>query len=56
MSVVLSSHLISDLERTCDWLIVLADGRVRLAGAIGELVPAHNTSLEDTVLTYLETK
>jgi ABC-2 type transport system ATP-binding protein len=56
MSVVLSSHLVSDLERACDWLIVLVGGRVRLAGAIAELVPAHRTNLEDMVLSYLETR
>jgi ABC-2 type transport system ATP-binding protein len=56
MSVVLSSHLVSDLERVCDWLIVLSGGRVQLAGAIAELVPDHRTSLEDMVLSYLETK
>jgi ABC-2 type transport system ATP-binding protein len=54
MSVVLSSHLVADLERVCDWLIVLSGGRVRLAGAISELLPRHQTSLEDMVLTYLE--
>jgi ABC-2 type transport system ATP-binding protein len=56
MSIVLSSHLVSDLERVCDWLIVLSGGRVRLAGAIDELLTPHQTSLEDMVLTYLETR
>jgi len=32
MSLLLFSHLIGDLERTCDHLIVLAAGRVQLAG------------------------
>src|SRR6516162_5140303 len=32
VSVMLSSHLISDLERVCDYMIVLVDSRVRLAG------------------------
>ncbi|MEU8171497.1 hypothetical protein AB0C14_01340 [Microbispora hainanensis] len=32
LSVVLSSHLVSDLERTCDYLIVLVGSRVRAAG------------------------
>ena len=31
-SVVLSSHLIADLERVCDYLVVLAASRVQLAG------------------------
>ncbi|HXL91688.1 MAG TPA: ABC transporter ATP-binding protein [Streptosporangiaceae bacterium] len=55
MSVVLSSHLVSDLERTCDWLIVLNSGRVRAAGPLPGLLAAHpGMSTEDMVLTYLE--
>ena len=42
VSVVLSSHLISDLERVCDYLIVLADSRVRIAGPVDELLAAHH--------------
>ena len=41
VSVVLSSHLISDLERVCDYLIVLADSRVRIAGPVDDLLAAH---------------
>jgi ABC-2 type transport system ATP-binding protein len=40
-SVILSSHLISDLERVCDYLVVLVDSRVRVAGDIDELVASH---------------
>ena len=40
-SVVLSSHLLSDVERVCDYLIVLANGRVRLDGPVDELLAAH---------------
>jgi ABC-2 type transport system ATP-binding protein len=55
MSVVLSSHLISDLERSCDWLIILTGGRVRAAGPIRQLLAAHpGLTTEDMVLTYLE--
>src|SRR4029453_3688382 len=32
LSVVLSSHLVSDLERVCDYLIVLAASRVLVSG------------------------
>ena len=42
VSVVLSSHLISDLERACDYVIVLADSRVRVAGPVDELLAAHH--------------
>ena len=40
-TVVLSSHLLADVERVCDHLIVLADGRVRLAGDVDELLACH---------------
>ncbi|NJP89358.1 ABC transporter ATP-binding protein [Nonomuraea sp. FMUSA5-5] len=42
LSVLLSSHLVSDLERTCDHLIVLTDSRVRLAGEVDELLATHH--------------
>jgi ABC-2 type transport system ATP-binding protein len=42
VSVVLSSHLISDLERACDYVIVLVDSRVRVAGPVDELLGAHH--------------
>jgi len=42
VSVVLSSHLISDLERVCDYVIVLAGSRVRLAGPVDDLLATHH--------------
>ncbi len=41
LSVVLSSHLISDLERVCDYLIVLVASRVQVAGPVDELLATH---------------
>ncbi|MDI1463325.1 ABC transporter ATP-binding protein [Catellatospora sp. KI3] len=41
-SVILSSHLISDLERVCDYLVVLVSSRVRLAGEVDELLAQHH--------------
>ena len=41
VTVVLSSHLIADLERVCDYLILLADGHVQLAGEVDELLATH---------------
>lgn len=38
---MLSSHLIADLERVCDYLILLADGHVQLAGEVDELLATH---------------
>jgi ABC-2 type transport system ATP-binding protein len=42
LSVVLSSHLVADLERACDYLIVLVDSRVRVAGEVEELLATHH--------------
>ena len=41
LSVVLSSHLVADLERVCDYLVVLVASRVRVAGEAGALLAEH---------------
>ena len=41
VSVVLSSHLVSDLERVCDYLVVLVASRVRVAGEVSALLASH---------------
>ncbi|MFD4854982.1 ABC transporter ATP-binding protein [Streptomyces atratus] len=40
-TVVMSSHMLSELEDMCDYLLVLAEGRIRMAGDADALVPAH---------------
>ena len=40
-TVLLSSHLLADLERVCDYLIVLHAAQVRLIGGVDELVTEH---------------
>jgi ABC-2 type transport system ATP-binding protein len=40
-SVVLSSHLVADLERVCDYLVVLVASRVRVAGEVSALLASH---------------
>jgi ABC-2 type transport system ATP-binding protein len=40
-SVVMSSHLVADLERVCDYLIVLVASRVRVAGEVTALLASH---------------
>ncbi len=42
LSVVLSSHLVADLERVCDNLIVLVGSRVRVAGPVEDLLATHH--------------
>jgi ABC-2 type transport system ATP-binding protein len=41
LTVLLSSHIIGDLERVCDYLIILSASRVQLAGDIEEIVRTH---------------
>ena len=41
VSVVLSSHLVADLERVCDYLVVLVASRVQVAGEIDTLLASH---------------
>jgi ABC-2 type transport system ATP-binding protein len=55
VTVVFSSHLVADLERTCGYLIVLAASKVRLAGPADSLLAGHAglTSLDDLVVSYL---
>jgi ABC-2 type transport system ATP-binding protein len=42
LSVVLSSHLVSDLERTCDYMVVLVASRVQLAGDLDTVLATHH--------------
>jgi ABC-2 type transport system ATP-binding protein len=41
VTVVLSSHLVADLERVCDFLVVLVSSRVQLAGEVKALLASH---------------
>ena len=41
LTVVLSSHLVTDLERVCDHIILLAGSRVQLCGDIDTLLAEH---------------
>jgi ABC-2 type transport system ATP-binding protein len=41
LTVLIASHVVSELERLCDWLIVLTGGRLQLAGPADELIDAH---------------
>jgi ABC-2 type transport system ATP-binding protein len=41
VTVLLSSHIIGDLERVCDYLIILSASRVQVAGEVQELLGMH---------------
>jgi ABC-2 type transport system ATP-binding protein len=41
ITVVLSSHIVAELERVCDHLITLAQGATQLTGSISDIVASH---------------
>jgi ABC-2 type transport system ATP-binding protein len=41
LSVVLSSHVLAELERVADYLILLSQGRVQVAGEVDGLLASH---------------
>jgi ABC-2 type transport system ATP-binding protein len=41
VSVMLSSHVLAELERVADYLIVLSQGRVQMAGEVDDLLASH---------------
>jgi len=41
VSVVLSSHVLADLERVADYLILLSAGQVQVAGEVDDLLAGH---------------
>jgi ABC-2 type transport system ATP-binding protein len=54
VSVLLSSHVLTELERVADYLILLSWGRVRLAGEVDDLLATHGqASLEELAMAYL---
>jgi ABC-2 type transport system ATP-binding protein len=42
ITVMLSSHLVADLERVCDYLVVLTASHVQLAGEVSDLLASHH--------------
>jgi ABC-2 type transport system ATP-binding protein len=42
VSVLLSSHLVADIERVCDYLVVLVSSRVQIAGEVEDLLATHH--------------
>jgi ABC-2 type transport system ATP-binding protein len=64
LTVVLSSHLLADIERVCDHLILLAASQVQLCGDTKDLLAEHDrlagtgagtegSGLEEMVLGYM---
>ena len=54
VAVLLSSHVLAELERAAGYLILLSRGQVRLAGEVKDLLATHQAgSMEELALSYL---
>jgi ABC-2 type transport system ATP-binding protein len=54
VSVVLSSHVLTELERVASYLVLISRGQVRLAGQVDDLLATHGqASLEELALNNL---
>ena len=54
VSVLLSSHVLTELERVASYLVLLARGQVRLVGQVDDLLASsRQASLEELALNYL---
>jgi ABC-2 type transport system ATP-binding protein len=54
VSVLLSSHVLTELERVAGYLVLMSRGRVQLAGQVDDLLATHgHASLEELALHYL---
>jgi ABC-2 type transport system ATP-binding protein len=54
VSVLLSSHVLTELERVANYLVLLSRGHVRLAGEVNDLLASHGqASLEELAMAYL---
>jgi ABC-2 type transport system ATP-binding protein len=56
VSVLLSSHVLAELERVADYLILMSQGRVQVAGEVDELLMGHRvlTGPAAEAATYTE--
>jgi ABC-2 type transport system ATP-binding protein len=46
INVLVSSHVLGDIERTCDWVLMLDGGRVLRSGPLSHLVDAETVAVE----------
>jgi ABC-2 type transport system ATP-binding protein len=53
LSVVLSSHVLAELERVASYLIVLVRGQVQVADPVKELLASQGAGLEEIALGHL---
>jgi ABC-2 type transport system ATP-binding protein len=41
LTVIISSHIVSDLERFCDYLVILSASRVQISSTVDQLLQSH---------------
>src|SRR6201999_3657793 len=50
VSVVLSSHVLAELERVADYLVLLSEGQLQVGGEVDELLAGHRMLTGPTTL------
>jgi ABC-2 type transport system ATP-binding protein len=55
VTIILNSHLLSEVEKTCDTAAIINKGRIMLKGSIGDIVQGNET-LEDVFIRVVEEK
>ena len=50
-TAVLSSHVVSDVEQSCDRVVILSDGQIRLDLDVSEVLASHRVVLESETIT-----
>ena len=53
LTALFSSHVLSELEMVCDYLVLIREGLVRVAGSVKELLLASGMTLEQLILSHL---
>jgi len=54
MTVFVSSHLLSEIEQICDWLVMIDRGRLRFQGPVTDAIAAHRPHLVVTAERHNE--
>jgi ABC-2 type transport system ATP-binding protein len=51
LTVIVSSHVVAELERFCDYLVVIGQGRIQLVGEVDGLIEQHTVLVGDAERT-----
>jgi ABC-type multidrug transport system ATPase subunit len=52
-TIILNSHLLSEVERLCDAVAIMHKGRIVVQGALGQIVQGNET-LEEVFIRHVE--